>query len=249
MGNKMKEYKVEKEKEVVVYFDKATRRYTNKNESEIGMPPFERCVEVPWVKDKVSQIATDGMKLIDFGCNKAQYIVDLKNEHNLKTYGTDMKSQGSNFVDVFFKGEYNDKIEDKVISNGPYDIATAISAVEHAGCKRHPDIKWITNYQKRICKVLIENSSYFFLSVPFGQRPGWAKDKSRKNLHQFDESLINSIVDFSISIGRSALIEPYILSGEHWIKSSMEECSKCSYRENKQGASAIVLLSVWKDEE
>jgi hypothetical protein len=242
---KIKEYSVEKQKEAVLYFDSKSRKYIYEKEEEKGLPSFERCVEIPWIKDKVSQIASKGMSLIDFGCNKAQYIIDLKKEYDLKTYGIDMKSQGSYFVDVFFKGQYNKKIKDKLISSGPYDIVTAISAVEHAGCKMHPDKDGIEKYQMDICKDLIENSSHFFLSAPYGKRPGWAEDQSRKNLYQFDLDLVNKIIDFSSSIGKSSLTETYMLKEEYWEKSDLKECSDCIYRNNKQGASAIVLLSIW----
>lgn len=243
---KIEEYGIEKQKEATLYFDYKTRKYINKNKLEIGLPAFERCIEVPWVNDKVSQIAAQGMSLIDFGCNKSQYIKDLRAKYTLKTYGIDMKSDASNFVDIFFKGQYNKNIKDQMISNGPYDIVTAISAVEHAGCKMHPDKDGITKYQISICKDLIENSSYFFLSAPYGERPGWAEDESRKNLYQFDQDLVKSITDIAQEDGKDFLVEVYRLEDGYWVKSNMVESKDSCYRDEKQGASAIVLISVWR---
>jgi len=243
---KFERYEVERCKEATLNFDRKTRKYTYIDESEEGLPPFERCIEVPWVKDKISKIVDNGMKLLDFGCNKAQYIKDLKKEYNLTTYGIDMKPQGSNFVDVFFKGQYGDKIEKDMIDQGPYDIITAISAVEHAGHTWHPDISKITDYQKRICQTMIDNSSYFFLSVPFGKRPGWAADNSRKNLYQFDQKLISDIVSYANSKGCDSMVEVYKFDNGYWIESNLEESSDSVYRNGKQGASSIVLLSVSK---
>tara|TARA_Y100000310_G_scaffold121149_1_gene119961 strand:+ start:2202 stop:2945 length:744 start_codon:yes stop_codon:yes gene_type:complete len=236
-------------KESVIRFDKKTRKWLYDNPKDQGKPAFERCVENCWILEKIASIDEDisGCKLVDFGCNKAEYIKILKSSYSLRTYGMDMKKLGSKYVDRFFCGEYNDSIEKKFIKNGPYKIATAISAIEHAGNKMHPDEGSIRKYQCRICKNLIRNSDYFFITVPFGKRPGWAKDKSRKNLYQFDEKMLDYMRKMSKKDGKEYLEEIYKLDGGFWVKSSRDKTRRCIYRGKKQGATAIAMVSVWRN--
>jgi len=240
-------------REVRVDFDPATKRYVYANPKEQGFLSYERCVEVPWIQDKLAQVF-DGWtphfwrkrKLFDFGCNKAQYVSDAKRTYGLKTFGIDMKSSGANFVDSFFRAEFNGAVADRIRRHAWFDVCTAISAVEHSGCNRHPDEAWITEYQMEIIRFLIDSSRSCFISVPFGQRPGWAQDESRKNFYQFDAAMLAAIQSFARYRNKNSLHEIYKYEPSGiWVKSDITRTASCLYRGNKGGASAIALISVW----
>lgn len=240
----LKKYSADNVQEVAMKFHKGKYLYLKK--SEQGKPAFERCVEVPWIIDKIKQINPQpNSSLFDFGCNKAKYILDLKQQYELKTFGIDMKPKAKNFVDIFFHGEYDDRLQRAISKHGPYQIVTAISAVEHAGHMMHPEEVAIRRYQLEICKFLITSSESFFLSVPFGSRPGWAKDKSRRNLYQFNDEMIHQIENIAKGCKKNTMVEIYKLRDEHWCQSSMEKSSSSRYRDAKSGASAIALVSVY----
>lgn len=235
-------------REATLIFHKG--KYAYKHKKDEGRPPFERCIEVPWVLDKINQCnPSKEDKLFDFGCNKAEYIMTAKNDHSLQTYGIDGKPAGKKFVDNFFSGIYNKKLKRRIQESGPYRITTGISAIEHAGNNKHPNIEFITNYQKDICNVMIDISQYCFISVPFGQRPGWAKDKSRKNLYQFDIHMLDHLQSYSLASNRIYLEEIYKLDGEYWVVSDRDVAASCIYRDGKSGASAVALISIWRNDE
>lgn len=233
-------------REATLVFNKG--KYAYKHKKDEGRPPFERCVEVPWVMDKVFQSgAKKGDKLFDFGCNKAEYIQQLKKKHSLVTYGIDAKSKGKNFVDHFFNGLFNDRWKAEIQQDGPYRISTAISAIEHAGNNMHPDSDAIDCYQKEICDFVIQISNYCFITVPFGLRPGWAEDNSRKNLYQFDCKMLDYIRSVASLTGRQYMEEVYKLDGEHWSAVCRDDAKQSRYRNGKSGASSVAMISVWKE--
>lgn len=246
MEKEIKKYTVKDKKESTLFFDSKSRKYYYQDKSQIGELPFERCIEVPWLIDKVGQIIDiRNKKLFDFGCNKASYIISLKEKYNLTTYGIDLKKDGKNFVDIFYKGMYNNSLYEDISKDAPYCVVSAISSIEHAGCKWHPNVKKITNYQLSICKDMINISDYFFLSVPYGERPGWAKDASRNNLYQFNEFMLSDIEKFAQENNKKYLEEFYLFNDGYWISSDKESCNHQCYRPNKQGASAIALISIF----
>jgi len=183
--------------------------------------------------------------LFDFGCNKAEYIQVLKKKHFLKTFGIDIKRAGADYVDQFFLGQFNDKLQGSIEKSGPYHVATAISAIEHAGCNLHPDEPKIRKYQLGIFEFLIKSSNTFFFSVPFGKRPGWAKDGSRKNLYQLNSHVLDDINKIAKAMDKKYLEEIYKLQNGKWCQSNREASSKCIYRSNKSGASAVALVSIY----
>jgi len=164
----------------------------------------------------------------------------------LKTFGIDIKRHGKKFVDVFFCGEFNDKLEEKILRESPFDFATSISAVEHAGCAWSPNKKKITKYQKRICNFIIDISFYAFISVPFGCRPGWAEDKSRINFYQFDNDILDQIKEHALNCSKQYMEEIYMVKEGYWFSVDRADAIDCQYRSAKQGASAVALLSIWK---
>jgi len=236
---------------IVRLTNKPGKKWKYDRPEDEGKPAFERCIENPWTLDKISSIDKDlsGAKMFDFGCNKARYVQAAKKLHNLKTYGIDAKPEGKRYVDHFFEGQYDDALERKIIREGPYAIATSISSVEHAGHDLHPNEGAIRRYQYRICKMMIENSEYFFLTVPFGKRPGWAKDESRKNLYQFNPEMLDYIKAVADAEGKNYLEEVYKLEGDKWVISDRDAAADCRYRGNKLGATAIALVSVWSEDE
>ena len=92
--------KTDRIKEVRLVFK--NKKYINVNPGEKGKPAFERCVELAWLDDKMKQINPMSGTLLDFGCNKAQYIRDFKKQYELTTYGIDAKKGGKKFVDKFY---------------------------------------------------------------------------------------------------------------------------------------------------
>lgn len=243
---KIKPFHVEKAKEVEIRFNPKNRKYEYLDPSEEGKPAFERCIENPWIADKIVQAnPLPGQKLFDFGCNKARYLLNAERTYNLKTYGVDIKEGGADYVEKFYKGMFNKKIKRNIRKDAPFDIATSISSVEHAGCKWHPDEARIRNYQMEICEFLMSISDYFFLSVPYGRRPGWAEDKSRKNLYQFDSYMFADLIRIADKLGKDHLCEYYKLDVGYWSKALVQDVMNCRYRGNKQGATAIGLFSMW----
>jgi len=232
-------------KEVTVVY--RNKKYIYPNSKQQGMPAFERCVELGWLDDKMAQVPDlEGSKLFDFGCNKAAYIQKFKEQHNLqKTYGIDIKKQGKNFVDRFFHGSFNNPLAQQIKRRGTFRVATAISAVEHAGCAWRPDEARITEYQQGICGFLMQISEFFFLTVPFGRRPGWASDNSRKNLYQFDPKMLKSLKRAAHNLGKKYTEEIYKFDNGYWVKSSKDDARRCRYRSKKSGASAVALVSVF----
>lgn len=243
----MKSFNKMKLKESKVSYKNGKWVYDNKEED--GLPAFERCVELGWVADKICQVSKTkklkGQKLFDFGCNKASYIKEFKKKYNLKTYGVDMKSGGRNFVDVFYQGAFNKNSKKSIRPESPFRLVTSISAVEHAGCKWHPNASRITSYQEYILDFLIGISEYFFLSVPFGRRPGWPKDGTRRNLYQFDVNLLDHLKNQASERNKDYLEEIYKYSDDFWIVSNREETQRSRYRNKKQGASAVALVSIF----
>ncbi len=241
----MKEFLSNNIKEITFIFRKG--KYIPPDPKDRGKPGFERCVELPWIVDKVKQFGPqEGNSLFDFGCNKASYILDFKRQYKLQTYGIDAKRQGKKYVDHFYSGLFDKRLKRKIRHAGPYDICTAISAIEHAGAGMHPNAQGITDYQREICDFMIQSSKACFISVPFGRRPGWAKDKSRRNLYQFDNDMLDHIRGYAISLGYRYLEEIYKFSEGLWIKVHRNNVQNCRYRDNKSGASAIALISAWK---
>lgn len=242
----IKKLETEPLKENCLKFNSKTRKYIPIDESRGDEPPFERCIELKWLHDKIDQIKPDpNTRLFDFGCNKAKYIGDVKDKYNMVTAGIDMKAQGSSCVDEFYRGEFNDNHRNMINETSPYLISTSISSVEHSGCKMHPDKKRITEYQYDICKFLCEISQYFLLTTPFGKRPGWAKDKSRTNLYQFNCDMLDLIKNIADEQNKSYLEEIYILDNGFWRLSDREEARNCSYRDEKSGASAVSLMCIY----
>lgn len=243
----MERLKIEKIKENTLTFDKKKKKYLYVKKNEEGLPPYERCIELAWLKDKVSQVnSTNNIgSLFDFGCNKAEYIKQFKDMYNLKTYGVDMKREGRNYVDIFFHGIFDKDIQKKIEKTSPYSICTAISAIEHAGTQWHPKKEKIDKYQLYICNFCISISTFCFISVPFGKRPGWAKDKSRKNFYQFDKLMIEEIFKFCDINNKSFLLEFYVFRDGYWYISTLEDTSASIYRDNKGGASSVCLMSIF----
>lgn len=208
--------------------------------------PFERCVEDTWVEDKLKQCdLRSNDSLFDFGCNKASYILDAKKNFGIKTSGIDMKKEAKNFVDSFFLGEFDKKLKAKIKAAAPFTVCTGISSIEHAGNKWHPNEDKIRRYQIGICEFLIGISKVFLLTVPFGARPGWAKDKSRKNLYQFNKDMLEGLKKYADQNGKQYLEEVFKLDAGYWARSTAEECKDCRYRGKKQGATAVALISIW----
>ncbi len=249
----IKPFALDNVREAQIEFDPMTKTYNYANPDEEGQPPFERCVEVPWVHDRLEQAFSGQsprwphkLTLFDFGCNKAEYIREAKQAYGLRTFGIDMKRPGKNFVDRFFQAEFDHKVARRIQRHGPFDVCTAISAIEHAGCLRHPDAAWITGYQMQIVQFLIDTSKYCFISVPFGQRPGWAEDESRKNFYQFDPAMLASIEEYAKEHGKNYMHEIYKLElSGIWVQSNIASAENCIYRDNRGGASAIALISIW----
>jgi len=236
-------FKLDHVREATLHFDRRKKQYSHMDSSQEGMPAFERCVENTWVMDKLRQVDEGHRsKLFDFGCNKANYILEAKKIYGFKTYGIDLKAPGKRYTDVFVEGMFNSKRARKLRKMGPFDVATSISAVEHAGCGWHPDEKRIRQYQIGICEFMICLSSYFFLTVPFGKRPGWARDESRKNLYQFSTDMLDEIRHLH---DKNYLEEIYKVNDGYWDKCSRDDAAGCRYRSGKQGASAIALISIW----
>lgn len=253
----IKPFALDNIREVRVDFDPATRRYFYTNPEEQGLPALERCVEVPWIHDKLAQVfqSTSSrlwerlkkQKVFDFGCNKARYLLDARTDYGVETFGIDMKAAGKDFVDAFFHAEFDRAVADRIRRHAPFDVCTAISAVEHAGYARHPDKTWITEYQMEIVRFLIDVGRYCFISVPFGQRPGWAQDGSRKNFYQFDPAMLAATESFARYRDRNYLREIYKYDPAGiWIKSDIAGTEHCLYRDNKGGALAVALISVWR---
>ncbi len=240
----MKIFNVQKIKEVCMNFNRG--KYKNIDPSEKGKPAFERCVELLWLEDKVKQLNPISGSMIDFGCNKAQYIRDFKKKYNFTTYGIDAKKPGGKFVDHFYGGLFNKKTAKKIRSLPLFDLGTSISSIEHSGCAM-PKERYVRNYQTMICQFMIDVSKNFFLSVPFGMRPGWADDRSRLNFYQFDSALLDSLQSYAESVGKSYMEEFYILDNGHWVSSTRHQNMKCKYRDKKQGATSVALVSIWKD--
>lgn len=242
----IKAYAANSVPEIPVRVRKKQNDWEYVNSSDQGKATFERCIENPWVADKLSQIQDiHGKTLFDFGCNRAKYVIDLKNQFQLRTYGIDAKAEGREYVDRFFHGVYNNRLANSIKESGPYHVATAISAVEHAGHDMHPNAEAITAYQYKICVDMMSCSNYFFLTVPFGRRPGWAKDKSRTNLYQFDTCLLDSLKAEALRQSKDYLEEIYMLREGLWVQSNRDEAGSARYRGNKLGASAIALISFW----
>lgn len=219
-------------------------KYITKD-SDIGLYPFERSVELPWLNDKVGQINLSvGDKLLDFGCNKAKYIKSFKNKYGLITHGIDAKKSGSKFVDYFYGGVFNDKLDKRIRKKSPFSIGTSISAIEHAGCSFGNEKK-TRKYQKHICKFMIDVSECFFLSVPFGSRPGWANDKSRTNFYQFDALLLDFVKEYAKFSNMKYMEEFYLWDGLYWNISERQQNLQCKYRDKKSGATSVALISIW----
>ena len=229
-------------KEVRLEFSKG--KYTNVDFSEKGKPPFERCVELSWLADKVEQVNPINGSLLDFGCNKAQYILDFKKKYDLTTCGIDAKKSGSNFVDRFYGGLFTKKTAKKIRIKTIFDISTSISSIEHSGHSMTKERK-IRAYQTMICRFMIDVSKNFFLSVPFGMRPGWADDRSRLNFYQFDAPLLDSLKSYAEKTGKSYMEEFYILDDGYWVSSTRQRNMSCKYRNKKQGATSVALVSIW----
>jgi len=241
----LKKFKENNIKENVVLLDHKTRKWKSITPELAHLPPFERVVEIPWVLDKISQVTWSNSKMFDFGCNKAEYIKEIIDGYGTKVHGIDIKPSGKNFVDKFYHGEFNADLEDKIGADGPFDVVTSISAIEHAGCLMHPDIEKITNYQMHICEFLLGISNYFFFTVPYGKRPGWAKDESRKNLHQFNKSMLTDIKSLAQGLNKTVIEEYFKLQNGEWVQCSSEEIDDSSYRGNKQGANSFAAISVF----
>jgi len=235
--DRFKEVVIRREKKKWVYVDPA----------EQNMPAFERCVELAWLDHKILQVPNlSGSKLIDFGCNKAKYIQKYKDMYGLKTYGIDIKKEASKFVDRLFCGEFNNNIVQKVKRRGTFQVATAISAIEHAGYSHHPDNKYITDYQKYICRFLIDISKFLFITVPYGSRPGWISGiGSKKNLYQFNADMLAMLKTEAHDRGKKYVEEIYKYDKGYWAKSDKESTKDCIYRPKKQGASAVALISIY----
>lgn len=237
-------------------YNPLSRRYIFENPENEGRLACERNVEVPWINDKLSQafkkrLILHKLKLFDFGCNKAQYLLDAKKIYKVKIFGIDMKSQAKNFVCKFFHSEFNQKVAEKIRSYAPFDVCTAISSIEHAGYKYHPNKEWIWEYHMEIIRFLIDTSRVCFISAPFGQRPGWASDGSRKNFYQFNVPMLSAIEKYSRYRNKNFLNEiyRYVDQGPSgvWVKSNIESTKNSFYRKNKSGASAVTLMSVWSE--
>lgn len=242
----IKQFNQDHVKEVVIKYNYTSKHYEYVNKSEEGLPAFERCIENNWIADKVKQISDIyNKKLFDFGCNKAHYIIDLKSKYNLDTYGIDMKESGIKFVDHFFHGIFDKTLKRRIRRHAPFHVTTSISAIEHAGCKWHPDEGRIMFYQMEIIQLLMDISKYCFMTFPYGKRPGWAKDESRKNLYQFNSIMLDHIHNAAKERNKNVLEEIYQLKSGYWDMSDRNKTSHCTYRGEKQGATAIALLSIW----
>ena len=253
-------------KEPVVNYNPVTRQYIYENPEEKGQLAYERCVEVPWTQSSIKQaielIESKGLhttvktkklfsfgqnykySIFDFGCNKAKYLSQAKEKYDIKTFGLDLKKPAKKFVDNFFYGEFNDKLAKKVKKKAPFDICTAISSIEHAGYRLKIQ-SLIDAYQNKILKFLIDISSFTFISVPFGKRPGWSNDGSRENLYQFDEVMIKNIKSYVMGKRKNCFIEYYKFDAKHWFKVEVGEANATVYRDNKGGAAAIALISIY----
>lgn len=207
---------------------------------------FERCIEIPWLLDKIQQAGIDSVsKIFDFGCNKAEYLLGIKKEYGCTTYGIDAKPEGRKYVDHFYHGLFDAILMKKINAAGMFNICSAISAIEHAGYAWHPNEHKITEYQKSICEFLIRVSNACFFTFPFGRRPGWPKDLSRRNLYQFNGHMLDFLREYAYSLKKNYLEEIYKFDHGYWIKDSRESSSKCRYRGQKSGAAAVALISVY----
>ena len=223
------------------------KKYTYKNPQEEGLPPFERCVELAWLNHKMSQIPNlEDTKLFDFGCNKAKYIAEYQERYKMRTYGIDIKKEGKKYVDRFFHGEFNNHLMQQIKRRGTFRVAMSVSSVEHAGYHKHPDALYITDYQRRICLFLIDISSFFFLTVPYGKRPGWIDGiGSKKNFYQFDRDMLSFLKQESHKRNKKYIEEIYKYDDGYWNKSDQEATKNCIYRGRKQGATAVALISIY----
>jgi hypothetical protein len=260
----LEKFSMDNVKEPVVNYDPVTRHYSYANPEEEGLPAYERCVEVPWTQHSIGQaielIESEGLNIkrtkklfsfgkncrytiFDFGCNKAKYLSQAKEKYDIKTFGLDLKKPAKNFVDQFYYGEFNEKLAKKVKKEALFDICTAISSIEHSGYRLKTQ-SLIDAYQDKIIKFLIDISTFTFLSVPFGKRPGWSNDGSRQNLFQFDESMINDIHSYVKDKKKNCLVEYYKFDAKHWSKVDVKEVTNSVYRDNKGGAAAIAFISI-----
>ena len=252
-------------KEPVVNYNPENRQYVYANPDENGLPAYERCVEIPWIKHSINQavafIKSEGLNIVkkkrlfsfdqnhtytifDFGCNKARYLSEAKEKYDIKTFGLDLKKPAKKFVDKFFYGEFNDKLAKKVKKEAPFDICSAVSSIEHAGYRLNKQSQ-IDAYQNEILKFLIDIGTFNFISVPFGKRPGWPNDGLRQNLYQFDEAMIKNINSYVKAKRKNCLVEYYRFEDELWFKVDVQDVTDTVFRDNKGGAAAIAFVSIY----
>ena len=262
----LEKFSMDNVKEPIVNYNPVTRQYIYEDPEEKGQLAYERCVEIPWIRNSIKQAISlieskdlhttvkakklfsfrrnHKYSIFDFGCNKAKYLSQAKEKYDIKTFGLDLKKPAKNFVDKFFYGEFNDKLGKRVQKKAPFDICRAISSIEHAGYRLKTQ-SLIDAYQNKILKFLLDLSTFTFISVPFGKRPGWSNDRSRENLYQFDEVMIKNIKSYVKDKKKKSFVEYYKFDANHWFKVDIGEVNNTVYRDNKGGAGAIALISIY----